>query len=290
MKIHRREFLQKSGTALASAALVSSLPVSVIAGAPVNPVTKSLSFGFQVWTIRKKLVADFPGTLKEMAGMGYTEVEMCSPLGYSDAGFAPLHALSGKEMRTIIEDAGIRCTSSHVNIGELRDSLDDRIEWAHQLGMKQLALAVFWIGKDASLDAYREAAQELNQIGEKTKKAGIQMLYHNHHHEFQKRGDTLVYDVLLEEFDPELVKMQFQVAVHNIGYKAVDYFRAYPGRFQSAHLADWSASSGSQVPIGQGDINWKEFFKVARKSGVQNYYVEMAPETFPDSAAFLKDA
>ena len=48
-------------------------------------------------------------------------------------------------------------------------------------------------------------------------------------------GAGYSYDVLLEEFDPDVVKMQFQVAVFNIGYLAADYFRKYPGRFWSAH-------------------------------------------------------
>ena len=138
------------------------------------------------------------------------------------------------------------------------------------------------------MDDYRKAAQELNEIGEKTKAAGIQMVFHNHHVEFEKRDGQLIYHVLLEEFDPDLVKMQFQVAVFNIGYKAADYFRAYPGRFISAHLADWSAEKDSQVAIGQGDIDWDDFFNASKKGDVKNIYVEMAPVTFPESAAFLK--
>ena len=89
-----------------------------------------------------------------------------------------------------------------------------------------------------SLDDYRKAADELNEIGEKTKAAGLQMGFHNHHMEFEKRDGKLIYDVLMDEFDPDLVKMQFQVAVISIGYKAADYFRKYPGRFISAHLSD----------------------------------------------------
>ena len=219
--------------------------------------------------------------------MGYTEVEMCSPLGYSGSGFEPLHRMKNSEMRAIIDRSGLRCTSSHFNLGELRDSLDNRIEWASAMGMKQMVLASFWLGKGSSMDDYRRAAQELNEIGARTKAAGMQMVFHNHHMEFEKRDDKLVYDVLLEEFDPDLVKMQFQVAVFNIGYKAADYFRAYPGRFISAHLSDWSAGKDAQVPIGQGDIDWDDFFKASKKGGVKNFYVEMAPETFPESAAFL---
>ena len=114
------------------------------------------------------------------------------------------------------------------------------------------------------------------------------MGFHNHHWEFEKRGDTLIYDVLLDTLDPDLVKMQFQVAVVDIGYHAANYFKMYPGRFISAHLADWSKAKDQQVPLGQGEVNWKEFFSSADKAGLKNVYVEMSPETFKDSANFLQ--
>lgn len=285
MKTSRRSFIKQSGMVAASTALMSQLPLNLLAG---NASGNTKSFGFQVWTIREELIKDFAGTLKKMAQMGYQEVEMCSPLGYSNAGFEPLNHMSGTEMKKIMDDSGLKCTSSHFNMGELRESLNNRIEWAKGLGMKQMIASSFWLPKDASIDDYRRAASELNEIGRKTKAAGIQMGFHNHHMEFEKRGNDLIYDALLDEFDPELVKMQFQVAVVNIGYKAADYFRKHPGRFISAHLADWSAKTDKQVPIGQGDVDWKDFFKAAQKGGVQNFYVEMAPETFTPSAQFLK--
>ena len=230
-----------------------------------GPSVKKRSFGFQIWTIKDELIADFDGTLKKMAAMGYTEVEMCSPLGYLSSGFEPLNQMKNSEMRGIIDQSGLKCTSSHFNMGELRDSLNNRLEWASAMGMKQMVCASFWLAKDASMDDYRKAAQELNEIGAKTKAAGQQMVFHNHHMEFEKRDGKLIYDALLEEFDPDLVKMQFQLAVFNIGYKAADYFRAYPGRFISAHLSDWSAQKDTQVPIGQGDIDWDDFFQGHQK-------------------------
>lgn len=279
----RRNFIKNTGALLGTTAIASQLPLNVSG----SPAAKVKSYGFQVWTIRQKLFEDFAGTLKMMAGLGYQEVEMCSPLGYSDAGFKPLDKMSGTEMRTIIEDAGLKCQSSHYNMGELRDHLDDRIEWSKQMGITQIIASSFWLPKDASLDDYKKAANELNGIAEKTKAAGIQMGFHNHHGEFEKRGDVLIYDTLLDEFDPELVKMQFQVAVVNIGYKAADYFRKYPGRFISAHLADWSEEKKASVPIGQGVVDWKDFFKAAKKGGVKNFFVEMDPVTFEDSAKYL---
>jgi len=280
MNFSRRKFIKTGGSSLVSAAILSQLPLSL---ACRGIMTGRHSFGFQIWTIREKLRADFPGTLKMMADLGYREVEMCSPLGY---GFDELHEIKGPDMRKIIEDAGLKCTSSHYNLGELRDHLDNRIQWAHDLGMDQMILSSFWLPEDASIDDYRKAADELNSIGEKTKKAGIQIGFHNHHGEFEKRGDELIYDVLLDQLDPDLVKMQFQVAVVNIGYIAADYFTRYPGRFISAHLSDY-INEDESVPVGQGMVDWPAFFKAAKTGGVKNFYAEINPEFFEESIKFL---
>lgn len=283
MKTTRRNFLKTSGAAVASTALLSGIPLELFAS---GPLPKPKSFGFQIWTINKELQSDFAGTLKKMAAMGYSEVEMCSPLGY---GFKSLNEMSGTEMKVIIEDAGLKCTSSHFTGPELRDSLDNRIEWASQIGMKQMAQSMPSINlRNATMDDWRKAAQELNVIGEKTKEAGIQMVYHNHQFEFAEIDGQLIYPVLMEELDADLVKMQFQVAVIEQGFKAQDYFRKYPGRFISAHLADYSTELEKSVPIGQGIVDWEDFFVAAEEVGVKNYYVEMDPETFEPSAEYLK--
>ncbi len=279
----RRSFLKQSGLALGAAGFATPLGINSL----LNEDKVVDSFGFQVWTIRKKLFEDFPGTLKMMAGLGYKEVEMCSPLGYTNAGFGPLNSMTGREMRTIIEDAGLKCESSHYLMGELRESLDNRIEWSQQMGITQMMCATFALPKEASIDDYRRACDELNEIGEKTKSAGIQMGFHNHHNEFEKRGDELIYEAMMDQLDPDLIKMQFQVAVVNIGYNAADYFRKYPGRFISAHLADWSEAKDSQTPIGQGDVDWEDFFEAAKIGGLKNVFVEMSPDTFEASAEYL---
>lgn len=269
---------------MASTALLSAMPYELLAS---GPAPKPSSYGFQVWTIRKEIISDFAVTLKKMADMGYSEVEMCSPLGYSIAGFKPLNEMSGTEMKKIIEDAGLKCTSSHFTGGELRKDIDNRIEWASQLGMKQMAQSMPSLPRNPTMDDWRKTAQELNEIGEKTKVAGIQMVYHNHHFEFEEIDGELIYPVLLEELDADLVKMQFQVAVIDKGFKAQDYFRKYPDRFISAHLADYSTELEKSVPIGQGIVDWDDLFAAAKEVGVKNYFVEMDPITFEESAKYL---
>lgn len=282
-KINRRQFINRSTAGILTAALFTSIPNELFASGPLN-----MPIGFQSWTLRDKLSKDFAGTLKMMAGLGYAGIEMCSPLGYKDSGFGPLNNLKGSEMKKIIEDAGLICRSSHFNFDELRNNLDNRIEWSHQLGMTQMILSSFWL-PDGTLDDYHKACDELNVIAGKINKAGFKTGYHNHNMEFEKRGDQLIYDAIMGWLDPDLVKMQFQVAVIEVGYKAADYFRKYPGRFISSHLADWSEKEKKQVPIGQGIVDWKEFFEAAKVGGIENFFVEMDPATFEESSRYLKN-
>jgi sugar phosphate isomerase/epimerase len=42
-----------------------------------------------------------------------------------------------------------------------------------------------------------------------------------------------------------------------------------------------------EVPIGQGVIDWKEFFAAAKTGGVQNFFVEMKFDNLKDSATYI---
>jgi len=285
--ITRKKFLESC---------VRAFGASVLATGTLNdlypssaPARVRMSPGFQVWTIRDKLVSDFPGTLKMMAGLGYRSVEMCSPPGYESSGFGPLMKLEAGEMKKICEDAGLLLESSHYNMNELRNHLDERIEFAAESGQKQMMLASFGLPRNATLDDWMKAADELNEAGVKVKAAGLILGFHNHNMEFSMLEGKLIYDALLERLDPEYVSMQFQVAVIELGYKASDYFRKHPGRFISAHLADWSPDQKKMVPLGQGVVDWKDFFISAKEGGVKNIFVEMDPSTFEESVKYLNN-
>jgi sugar phosphate isomerase/epimerase len=284
-KLSRRQFLGKSALGIGSVLFAAQIPRNLNASALPGPV--KMPVGFQVWTVKDMLVKDFPGTLKMVADLGYQSVEMCSPPGYESSGFGPLMKLKPKEMKQIINDAGLICPSSHYGMDELRKHLGERIDFAKESGQTQMILSSFGLPKEATLSDWQKAADELNAMGVISAKSGIQMGYHNHHTEFEKIGETLIYDALLNKLDPAYVKMQFQVAVISIGYKASEYFTKYPGRFISAHLADWSATEKKQVPVGKGIVDWKEFFASIKTGGVKNIFVEMGLETFKESASYI---
>ena len=241
--------------------------------------------GFQTFPIRDILSKDFPGTMKMMAGMGYQLTEMCYPKGYAGAGFGPLVDVKASDLRKMIEDAGLHCPSCHFGMGNLKNNFGDCMEFAHGLGLSQIVTP----GLDTpgkTIADYKEAAGELNKIAEKIKGEGMATGLHNHEGEFKMLDGELIYDAIMGALDGDLVKMQFQTEVIKLGYKGADYFNKYPGRFISAHLSDWTADK-KQVPIGQGVIDWKEFFAAAKTGGVKNFFVEMNLENYKDSATYI---
>ena len=150
-----------------------------------------------------------------------------------------------------------------------------------------MVLSTFGLPATATLADWKQAATTLNQIGERTAKAGIQLGFHNHNGEFARLDDTLIYDALLQTFDPKLVKLQFQVAVISLGFEAATYLKKYPGRYLSLHLADYSTAEKKAVPVGQGVVDWKALFAAAKSAGVQNYFVEVNPDAMAASYAYL---
>jgi len=281
--ISRRQFLGKSAVTIAAAACLGPGARQVRADPLGMPI------GCQLYPVGKQVAQDFEGTLRQLAAIGYRTIELCSPPSYEKSGFAPLVKMTAVQVRKTFEAAGLRCESCHYQFQELKDKLDDRIAYAKELGLKHMILSTFGLRRDASMAEWAQAAGELNKIGERTKKEGIQVGFHNHNGEFQEIDGVLIYDKLMSEFDPKLVKMQFQVAVISLGYQAATYLKKYPGRFISLHLADWSSTEKKSVPVGAGVVDWKGLFAAAKTGGVENYFVEMNLDALKASYPYLHD-
>jgi sugar phosphate isomerase/epimerase len=272
MNFNRRQFLGAAPAALAATRALHADPL----GMPI---------GCQTWPVREALGKDFEGTLRQLAGIGFKTIEMCSPPSYTE--FRPLASLTAAQMRKTIEGAGLRCESCHYQFRELKENLDERMAFAKELGLKQMVLASFGLPATATLADYKQAAQDLNHVGERAQKAGFQLAYHNHDNEFKELDGVLIYDELMRQFDAKLVKMQFQVAVISLGFEAVTYFKKYPGRFLSMHLADYSTADKTVVAVGSGVVDWKKLFAAAKSAGVRNYFVEVDPRAMKPSYDYL---
>lgn len=272
---------------MASLGLLTQMPGRMFAMGCPKLVT--IPIGFQSYVLREEIGLDITATLKEMVALGYQYVEMCSPSGYMGP-FEPLAKYSGKELKAVIEDTGIGCISSHFTLKEMRTTLDERLDFANQMGLRHFVCSG---GLDApTLDEVKAKCAEMNAMGEKITKAGLTAAFHNHDAEFKHTFDgRYVYDILLDELDPNLVKMQFQTQVITMGVKGSTYFNKFPGRFVSAHLQDYDKDDTSkEIALGQGISDWEDFFASAAKGGLQIVYVEMEsnPGTLAESVSYLK--
>lgn len=250
-----------------------------------NPL--GFPIGCQTWPVRDMIAKDFPGTLKQLADAGFQSIELCSPVGYSDSGFAGLAKYKGSELKKIINDAGLTCVSSHFGMDELRENQGDRIAWAKDVGLTQMLVASLGGPKSPTMDDVKRAADEYNRMGEKAAKAGIQQGLHNENFETSTVDGKRTYDILFQLLDPKLVKFQFQVSTIAQGFDAAEYLTKYPGRFISMHVQGWSAPDKKIVPVGKDTLDWKKIFTAAKIGGIKNYFVEMKLEMMKESVPYL---
>lgn len=280
--ISRREFLKNTAASAALAGLVSGGARNVFG----NPL--GMPIGCQTWPVRDMIAKDFPGTIKMLAAAGFQRVELCSPIGYSDSGFAGLAKYSGAELRKILADAGVKCISSHFGIDELRKDQARSIAWAKDVGLTQMMVPSLDGPHHPTMDDVKRAADEYNKMGEEAAKAGIQQGLHNEDFELTKVNGQRTYDILFKLLDPKLVKFQFQVSTISAGYDAADYFTKYPGRFISMHVQGWSMTAKKEVAVGQDSLDWKKIFTAAKTGGIKNYFVEMALPLMKASVPYLR--
>lgn len=253
---------------------------------PGNPL--GLPIGCQTYPVRNMIAKDFPGTIRQLTAAGFEAIELCSPVGYADSGFGGLAKYKGAELRRMLADLGVKCESSHFDIGELRKDQAGRIAWAQDVGLTQMLVPSLDGPRNPTMDDVKRVADEYNRMGEQAAKAGIQQGLHNEGFELSTVDGKRTYDVLFELLDPKLVKFQFQVSTISRGYDAAEYFTKYPGRFISMHVQGWSAPTKKIAAVGEDTLNWTKIFTAAKTGGIKNYFVEMNLDLMKASVPFLR--
>jgi len=267
VSISRKEFLKSIGlAAFAFARKVSASPL----GLPV---------GIQLYTVRNDLVADFEGTLKKLAAMGYREVEA----SVAKEGHIDFSGGSPQDFKHKLDVAGLRVPSCH--FGPPKDDAEwaKHIETAHVLNLEYMLCATP-PRKTNSLDAWKRAADFFNHLGKQCRAAKLQFAYHNHNAEFRTYDGVIAYDEILRSTDEDLVKMEMDCFWATFaGRDPVHYFQRNPGRFALLHIKDlkpgYKPTTGDFkgnpfTEVGKGIVNWKRIFDAAPSAGVKHYYVE----------------
>ena len=289
----RREFVKIAGTEAIVAGMLAGT------GTTLGAKPLGLPIGSQTWPHRAMIKdGNFAGMLAALKAIGVESIELCSPLDYDD--FKSLS--DGKQVRKLIADHGMACESAHFGMDELRTRQSQAIAWAHDVGITQMVTATLDAGDKPTLDDVKRAAEEYNKIAAAAAREGIQQGLHNEGFEVSQVNGKRTYDLLFELLDPKLVKFQFQMSTIGWGFVAADYFKKYPGRFNSMHVQDVDLKGrpssedseegtghGAQVPVGKGSIDWVKTFEAAKVGGVKSYYVEQNMAFTKESVAFLKN-
>ena len=266
----RRSFLKS--TSILSAGLYM---------APSAFAPKSQLIGLQLYTVRDAMDKDPSGTLARVAQIGYTSIE-----GATYTGTEKFYGMSPAEFKKILKKNGLVMLSSHYRLGEVKDKgevvkgtmlhdWDKAVDDAAELGLKYMVCAWLDEKERGTLDHYKYVADQLNIAGERCKKSGIQLCYHNHNFEFEKQGDTYPYNIILGS-DKNLVKMEIDLYwVKKAGQDAIKLFHEHPGRFPLWHVKDMDNTPEQNfTEVGSGVINFKEIFKYKNLAGMKYFFVE----------------
>lgn len=266
----RRSFLKS--TSILSAGLYM---------APSAFAPKSQLIGLQLYTVRDAMEKDPEATLARVAQIGYTSVE-----GATYTGTEKFYGMSPAAFKKVLKKNGLVMPSSHYRLGEVKDKgeivkgtmlhdWDKAVNDAAELGLKYMVCAWLDEKERGTLDHYKYVADQLNIAGERCKKSGIQLCYHNHNFEFEKQGDTYPYDILLGS-DKNLVKMEIDLYwVKKAGQDAIKLFNEHPGRFPLWHVKDMDNTPEQNfTEVGSGVIDFKEIFKYKNLAGMKYFFVE----------------
>ncbi|HZB11642.1 MAG TPA: sugar phosphate isomerase/epimerase [Chryseolinea sp.] len=251
----RRDFFKKAGGLALGALLLPNL----------SKGEKLKNVGIQLYSVRKEMLADAVGTLKQLAEIGYKELESARSEKGNYYGLAP------KEIKKIASDLGMTLRSGHVHVDK---DWQRSIDLAAEAGQNYLVCSSL-PSEGQTVDNYKKVAEIFSKAGEDCKKANLIFGYHNHEYEFEKVNGQVLYDVLLSNTDPNVVTWELDLGwVVASGNDPLAYFNKYPGRFPLWHLKDMDVANQKSTEFGKGQIKVLEILKNAKKSGVKYIFVE----------------
>jgi sugar phosphate isomerase/epimerase len=205
-----------------------------------------IPIGLQMYTVRDVCETDFIGALRQVADIGYSNIELAGTYG-----------LSASELRDVLDELGLKCVGHHM--GE-RD-LDKLVEFNKTIGCAHVGGPSLPPGDFPNDEAScLAAAKHMNEVGAAYKERGLHLYYHNHAHEFKQVNGKYILDIFYENTHPELVYAQIDVYwVQYAGVDPASYLRKYPGRCPLVHIKDMDEDRGF-AEIGEGILDWDDIF------------------------------
>ena len=199
----------------------------------------------------------------------------------------------------------IKAIGSLFDYARLKDDIEGVAREAKTLGLQYVGCA--WIAHKtgAFVEAdMRDAIKVFNRASEALAKHGLKFFYHTHGYEFQPYGAGTLFDLLMNETKPELVKIEMDVFwVALAKQDPVKFLEKWGSRVELMHVKDMRKGTPvglltgksevtNDVALGTGTMKWPEIIKAAQKASVKWYFIEdeapVAVEQIPISMRFLE--
>lgn len=263
--------MQSINRTIALVAVCLLTATSVTADSPLFPQTP----GMVSYTYRNQFAKDFEGTLDTIASLGITDME-----------FSNLFGKTATEIRTMLDQRGMKCSSLGVSYVDLRTNTNEVAANAKTLGASFVRVAWIPDRQPFTLELAEQTTREFNEIGRRLKQEfGLTFCYHNHGYEFAKHGDGTLFDVLMAQTNPQDVFIELDVLwVQFPGADPVEIINKYGHRIKLMHLKDLKkgvvgdlsgkTSVENDVALGDGQINIRGILAAAKNSAVEHYYIE----------------
>ncbi|MHA8072869.1 sugar phosphate isomerase/epimerase family protein [Aquirufa ecclesiirivi] len=260
--------------------LLLLLPMLALAQKPMKINGKDI--GMVSYTYRNSFSKDMAKTLDTLQSQGITDME-----------FSSLFGKTAQEVRGLLDERGMKCSSFGVSMADALNKTDQVGENAKTLGASFVRVA--WIPHTGpfTLEMAQKTAQEFNQIGKALKeKYDLTFCYHNHGFEFEPYGEGTLFDYLVQNTDPKFVSYEMDILwTFFPGQNPATLLEKYGNRFKLMHLKDLKkgvqgnmsggTSVENDVALGTGQLNIPEIMKAAKKAKIQHYYLEDESSRYP---------
>jgi len=279
--MNRREFIKKAG------AVGGGIAVSAVACSPAGEAS-TYKLGYQLFSVRDAMAENPVGCLHALKAMGYQDFEV---YGFDDQqglfyGYEPA------VFKRLLDEMDLTVTSGHYGFSpylhksedELRAFVDRCIAGAKQLDSKYITWP--WLDPELrTIDNFKLMARKLNLIGEQVTAAGLGFAYHNHGFEFKEEGGESGYDIILNDTDAGLVKLQMDMywVMHSSTFTPQVLIDTQPGRFVMWHIKDMDKVTRDYTELGNGSIDYTTLLPDPVKSGLEYYYLEQGGNFAVDS-------
>lgn len=249
--------------------------------------------GIVSYTYRDNFQKDVPATLDIIKSNGITDIE-----------FSNLFKKTAEELRSLLDQRGLHCSSFGVGYDDLVNHTAEVAQHAKTLGASYVRVAGIPHKGAFTLEEARKATEDFNRCGKLLKEQyGLGFIYHNHGFEFQPYEKGTLYDLIVKETDPKFVSFELDILwAFFPGQDPAGLLNKYGRRYKALHLKDLRAgitgdlsggtSGENDVILGTGQIDIPAVLKAARKAGVKHYYIEdessKSLTQVPQSIAYLK--